>query len=97
MPKMDIQDIPLPDETLDVIYCSHVLEHVTNDRKAMAEFFRILKPGGYAMLAVPVTVEKTIEDPTITDPGERHRLFGQYDHGSSLWFRFYRPAEGSWV
>ena len=44
--KMDITDIRYPDNTFDVIYCSHVLEHVQDDRKAMAEFYRVLKPGG---------------------------------------------------
>jgi SAM-dependent methyltransferase len=78
--KMDITDIGYPDETFDVILCSHVLEHVPDDRKAMREFCRVLKKSGWAILLVPITVEKTIEDPTITDPKERLRLFGQEDH-----------------
>src|SRR5262245_9240348 len=48
--RIDITDIPYPDDSFDVIYCSHVLEHVPEDRKAMAEFFRVLKPGGWAVL-----------------------------------------------
>lgn len=78
--KMDITDIQYPDDTFDIVYCSHVLEHVPDDRKAMREFFRVLKPSGWAILMVPISAEKTVEDPSITDPQERLRLFGQNDH-----------------
>lgn len=78
--KIDIENINHPDNSFDVILCSHVLEHVPDDIKAMREFRRVLKPDGWAMLLVPVTVEKTIEDPAITDPKEREKLFGQWDH-----------------
>ena len=80
MEQMDITDIKHPDASFDVIYCSHVLEHVDNDRQAMREFHRILRPGGWAILNVPVTADQTFEDPSITDPDERTRLFGQDDH-----------------
>jgi SAM-dependent methyltransferase len=80
MVKMDITDIKYPDNFFDVIYCSHVLEHVPDDRKAMAEFYRILKPGGWAILQVPITADRTFEDPTVTAPADRERLFGQFDH-----------------
>lgn len=80
MVKMDITDIQYPDNTFDVIYCSHVLEHVPDDRKAMREFLRVLKPDGWAMLLVPIICERTFEDPTIVDPEARTRLFGQDDH-----------------
>lgn len=53
MVKMEITKIQYPDNTFDIIYCSHVLEHIPNDRLAMAELFRVLKPGGWAMLQVP--------------------------------------------
>jgi hypothetical protein len=76
----DITDTPFPDESFDIIYCSHVLEHVPDDRKAMQEMRRVLKQDGWAIFMVPITVEKTIEDPTISDPQERLRLFGQEDH-----------------
>ena len=78
--KMDITDIQYPDQTFDIVYCSHVLEHVPDDRKAMREFFRVLKPTGWAILMVPISAERTVEDPSITDPQERLRLFGQDDH-----------------
>jgi SAM-dependent methyltransferase len=80
MIKMDITDIQHPDNHFDVIFCSHVLEHVPDDRRAMREFFRVLKPDGWAILLVPVTSERTFEDLSITDPTERLRLFGQEDH-----------------
>ena len=80
MVKMDITDIQYPDNSFDVIYCSHVLEHVHNDKKAMQEFVRILRPNGWAILQVPIDAEKTFEDPTVTDPKERERIFGQHDH-----------------
>jgi len=78
--KMDITDIQYPDASFDVIYCSHVLEHVPDDKKAMREFYRVLKPDGWAILLVPVLGEKTIENPEISDPSERKRLFGRIDH-----------------
>jgi SAM-dependent methyltransferase len=80
MMTMDISQIQYPNDTFNLIYCSHVLEHVDDDRKAMGEFWRVLKPGGKAVLLVPIYIEKTIEDPSIIDPFERRRLFGQYDH-----------------
>ena len=80
MVKMDITDIRYPDESFDVIYCSHVLEHVPDDRKAMHEFFRVLKPSGWAVLLVPIIGERTFEDSSITDPIQRSKLFGQEDH-----------------
>lgn len=80
MMEMDITDIQYPDESFNIIYCSHVLEHVSDDRKAMREFYRVLKTDGWVVLSVPITVEKTIEDPKISDPEERMRLFGQWDH-----------------
>jgi len=80
MIAMDITDIKYPDNSFDVIFCSHVLEHVSDDRLAMREFSRVLKPEGWAVLLVPITAEKTFEDPSITSPEERLRVFGQEDH-----------------
>ena len=77
--KIDICNIALPDNSFDVILCSHVLEHVPDDQRAMREFSRILKPNGYALIMVPVTSEKTFEDWTITDPKVRNQVFGM-DH-----------------
>ena len=86
MMNMDIMDIPFADDYFDVILCSHVLEHVTDDRKAMREFLRVLKPHGWAILMVPILTDKTYEDLSVTDPKERLRLFGQEDH-----LRIYGP------
>lgn len=78
--KVDITNIQFSDEIFDVVYCSHVLEHVENDSKAICEMLRVLKKGGQAIVLVPILVERTYEDPSITDPAERERLFGQHDH-----------------
>lgn len=80
MVKMDITDIQYPDNSFDVIYCCHVLEHVPNDRKAMRELERILKPDGWAIIMVPIKVKITIEDPLETSPAKRERRFGRHDH-----------------
>ena len=80
MVKMDITDIQYPDQSFDVIYCSHVLEHVQDDKQAMREFYRVLKKRGWAILNVPISSKKTFEDPSITDPKERLKAFGQEDH-----------------
>ncbi len=80
MVKMDITDIQYPDNWFDVIYCSQVFEHVCGDRKAMREFNRVLKPNGWAVFLVAITAQSTFEDPSVTDPAERERLFGAHDH-----------------
>ena len=80
MVKMDVTAIPLPDEYFDVIYCSHVLEHVADDRKALREFHRVLRRSGWAILLVPITAERTMEAAAIVDPVERLKIFGQEDH-----------------
>ena len=78
----DITDLPFDDEQFDFFICSHVLEHVDNDNKAISELYRILKVGGCGILIAPIIVglKNTIEDISITDEAERWRLFGQDDH-----------------
>ncbi len=79
--KMDVHQIPFPENTFDVVFCNHVLEHVEDDLKACSEFNRVLKPSGWGILQSPVyNIPFTIEDKRITDPAERERLFGQRDH-----------------
>jgi SAM-dependent methyltransferase len=80
MVKLDITNIPSPDGSFDVIYCSHVLEHVLDDRKAISEFYRTLKMGGWAVILVPTGTGRTFEDISIVDPKERLRVFGNEDH-----------------
>lgn len=80
MVEMDITAIDRPDGSFDAIYASHVLEHVADDRRAMAELRRVLRPGGWALLMVPMWGPTTREDPDVTDPDERARRFGQEDH-----------------
>jgi SAM-dependent methyltransferase len=80
--QVDITAIPFEDSSFDAIICSHVLEHVPDDRRALRELARVLKPGGWAILQVPLDPDRpvTFEDPTVTDPRERLRLYGQEDH-----------------
>ena len=80
MVQMDITDIKYPDNTFDIIHCSHVLEHVPDDMRAMLQLHRVLKHGGCAIVAVPITAEQTFQDPSVTTPAERERIYGQYDH-----------------
>jgi SAM-dependent methyltransferase len=80
MVNFDLTDIPYPDGSFDAIFASHVLEHIPDDRRAMSEMCRVLAPGGWAVLLVPMFGPNTREDFTIVDPTERDRLFGQHDH-----------------
>ena len=80
--KADLLDLPFQDEEFDVVFCNHVLEHIIEDKKAMKELYRVLKPGGWGILQVPLkrANSETYEDFSITDPKERQIHFGQYDH-----------------
>lgn len=68
--------------SLDVILCSHILEHIPDDRKAMRELRRVLKPEGFAIVLVPlvVGVDETHEDPSMDTPELRWKYFGMGDH-----------------
>lgn len=76
----DITAIAEPDDHFDLLICYHVLEHVENDRKAMQELHRVLKPGGKALIQTPFKDGTIYEDPAITTPSERLLHFGQDDH-----------------
>jgi SAM-dependent methyltransferase len=77
----DVTALPLDDDSMDVALCIHVLEHVEHDRRAIAELYRVLAPGGWALVSVPLRLDQpTYEDPTVTEPGDRLRLFGEEDH-----------------
>lgn len=80
---LDLQDMSrYRDAQFDRFLCSHVLEHVPDDRRAMSELYRVLKPGGWGIAMVPISLSlaKTLEDPAIVDSTERTRAFGQSDH-----------------
>jgi SAM-dependent methyltransferase len=82
MTTMDITAMASGEARFDLVLCSHVLEHVPDDRRAMKEIFRVLRPRGLAILQQPVDQGRavTYEDWTITAPDERRRAFGQDDH-----------------
>lgn len=78
--RFDITQLPFAENYFDLIICYHVLEHVTDDRKAMQELCRVLKRGGVALLQVPFSENETLEDFSVTTSKERKKLFGQEDH-----------------
>lgn len=78
--KHDILQIDEPTNCFDLLICYHVLEHVEDDRKAMSELYRILKPGGKAIVQTPFKDGDIFEDTTIRTPEDRLKNFGQEDH-----------------
>lgn len=80
--KMDVRQIPLPGESFDVAMCNHVFEHVEEDLQAMREFYRILKPGGWAIFQVPIDTQRkeTFQDPSIVTEADREKHYWQRDH-----------------
>ena len=78
----DVQSIPMEDNSVDIIICNHLLEHVESDHKALQEMYRIMRSGGIGVMLAPIDYsrETTFEDDTITDTKQRAELFGQYDH-----------------
>jgi SAM-dependent methyltransferase len=80
--KANILNLPFEDDSFDIVFCNHVLEHIEDDLQAMSELYRVMKPGGMGIFQVPqdLNLEKTYEDPGITSPKERKKHFGQYDH-----------------
>ncbi len=78
----DLHNIPLEDNSFDVIFCNHVLEHVEDAHQCMTELHRVMKSGGWGIFQVPQDTnrEETYEDPSITSPEEREKHFWQKDH-----------------
>ncbi|KAA3631194.1 MAG: class I SAM-dependent methyltransferase [Bacteroidetes bacterium] len=78
--QYDITAIDEPDDSFDYIICYHILEHIENDRLAMQELLRVLKPGGTGFIQTPYKDGETYENPKITTPEDRKKHFGQEDH-----------------
>ncbi|WP_082921642.1 class I SAM-dependent methyltransferase [Lewinella sp. 4G2] len=78
--RYDITAIDEPDGQFDIVVCYHVLEHIPDDRAAMAELRRILKPGGLCLIQTPFREGETYEDPSLTTPAQRLQAYGQADH-----------------
>jgi len=77
----DAAALPFGEASFDAVICTHVLEHVPRDCAAMAEIYRVLRPGGTAIISVPLRLERaTVEDPTLSDPAEQERRFGERGH-----------------
>lgn len=80
--KLDLTDLAQPDNSWDALVIYHILEHIPDDKKAMREMYRVLRPGGRAFVQVPIEVgrDKNYEDPSITTDQGRSKAFGQKDH-----------------
>jgi len=76
----DLTDLSFDSGSIDLLYCSHVLEHIVDDISAMREIGRVLAPDGWALVQVPITSDRTREIPSVADAAERERLYGQSDH-----------------
>ena len=84
--NFDITQISQENETFDTIICYHILEHIVNDKAAISELFRVLKPNGVIYIQTPFKDGDIYEDYSITSPIEREKHFGQNDH-----VRIYSP------
>src|SRR5262249_8316726 len=80
--RLDLTALPFPDAHFDAVIANHVLEHVADERRALAEIRRVLRAGGFAMLAVPIALALPVtrEDADATTSEMREQRFGQSDH-----------------
>lgn len=78
----DLHAIPLEDNRFDVVFCNHVMEHVDDALQCMKELYRVMKPGGWAIMQVPqdTSRDSTYEDKSIVTPEEREKHYWQKDH-----------------
>ncbi|MGY6562831.1 MAG: class I SAM-dependent methyltransferase [Luteibaculaceae bacterium] len=78
----DVHEIPFEDNSFDVIFCNHVLEHVEDHQQVLREFYRVMKPGGFGIFQVPIdaTKSETFQDNKITSAADRERYYWQADH-----------------
>lgn len=92
--RVDIEDMPFPDGSFDLLIANHVLEHVDDDAKATGEIHRVLAPGGIAILQTPYSqmLKRTWSDPGIVGDAARLHAYGQEDHvrlfGRDIFERF---------
>lgn len=77
--KVDLPELPLPDASFDAILSIHVLEHIADDARAIREMYRVLAPGGWAVVAIPVYGQTTLEIPGL-DENERERIYCVRSH-----------------
>jgi SAM-dependent methyltransferase len=79
---IDLLDLKFDPGSIDYILCSHVLEHIPDDVRAMKEMYKVLKPQGVAIIMVPIdeTLKSTYEDFSVVSPTDREKHFGQWDH-----------------
>ncbi|MFP3913599.1 MAG: class I SAM-dependent methyltransferase [Actinomycetota bacterium] len=79
--RMDLTAVPVTDGSFDAVICVHVLEHIEDDRAAISEIHRVLKPGGWALISVPIRPDRpTYEDATIVTAAAREAAFGETTH-----------------
>jgi SAM-dependent methyltransferase len=75
-----LTEVPLRDDSVDLMVCYHVLEHIPDDRAAMREMARVLSPGGLALVQVPFRPGTVTDEDPDAPEAERVRRFGQADH-----------------
>jgi 2-polyprenyl-3-methyl-5-hydroxy-6-metoxy-1,4-benzoquinol methylase len=80
--KIDITSIPFDSSTFDIVICNHVLEHIVDYKKALTELYRVLKPGGIAILQTPYStvLAENFEDENINTEALRLSFYAQEDH-----------------
>lgn len=83
---VDLRKLPFPDHSFDVIFASHVLEHIKEDTVALANIKRVLKPGGMAILPVPLVGLETVEYP---EPNPK-----EWDHVRAPGYDYYDRFKG---
>ena len=95
--ELDVTRIQFAEGEFDVVLCNHVLEHVPDDETAMREIYRVLAPGGFAVLQVPLALDLqvTLEDPSINDGEQRKKAFGQKDHVRLYGLDYFTRLEGA--
>jgi SAM-dependent methyltransferase len=94
MLRVDMLAMQFESASFDFLIANHVLEHVADDRQALQEIRRVLKPGGYAILQTPYSrkLHRTWQDDGIDDDAARLQAYGQADHvrlfGRDIFDRF---------